>query len=254
MKCNYRTLDKELNVKKFSYVVGLMLLFISCKDSAPAPSTTTPGKRDYTWTRDTLFYLGNAQTAMQSIYASSTKNVYVVGHCEVSAGRMWHYDGTGWGTVNVSSVRGYLNAIAGNAANDIWVVGGQAFFPSDSSRLIDSTLVVHFDGNTWQQINVRPRKGELQCVALISPTSLFAAGGQGALYRFDHGSWELYEVGAQYFISSITALSSSEAYAIGHVDDSVVPVDSAGSFLFRYDGNRWIPSCIHRPHRQLTWG
>lgn len=208
----------------------LGLAFSSCKQASPqSPSVITLGKRDYVWSRDTLFYQGMWQTAMQSMYGSSPNNVYVVGHCEDSRGRMWHYDGSQWQPVLIPTVWGYLNAIAGTNANNIWVVGAQ----------IDSTLIARFNGVEWTKITGFPRRGELWCVTVLSPTTVFAAGAEGILYRLNGSNWELYEVGRQYFISSIAAISANEAYAIGHVDDNAPPVDSAGSYLFQFNGSRW---------------
>jgi len=207
-----------------------------------------PGKRNYTWTSDTIFYLGNAQTTMSSIFGASSDNVYIVGHCEVSAGRIWRYDGTGWQRVDLSLIRGYLNAISGSGENDIWIAGGQAFYDSTTMGYLDSTLLVHFDGVQWRQVGVERRRG-LRCIDVLSPSSVWAGGERGVLYRFNGAGWELHEVGIQYFFSSIAAVSPNEAYAMGHVSDSTPPVDSSGSFLFRYDGNGWrkIDSVMNTP-------
>jgi hypothetical protein len=176
---------------------------------------------------------------MDGMFATSPKNVYVVGHCEVSSGRMWHFSGSRWQTVDVSSVRGYLFAIAGTGANDIWVVGGQSYPIPGASYYYDSTLIAHFNGSVWAQITGFPRRGGLWCVKALSPTSVWAAGQEGVLYRLNGTNWELYEVGSQYFFSSIAAISPDEAYAMGHVSDNTPPVDSSGSFLFRFDGHSW---------------
>ena len=222
----------------------------SCKEeTSTEPSSFAPGKRSYTWTSDTLFFLGNAQTTMQSIFASTASNVYVVGHCEVSGGRMWRYNGTSWQTVNLSSIRGYLNAISGSSENDIWIAGGQAFLDSASNQYVDSTLIVHYDGASWRQITGFERRKELWCVTALSSTNVWAGGSDGVLYRLNGSTWELYETGSQYFFSSIAAMGPNEAYAMGHVSDSAPPVDSSGSFLFRFDGNSWqkIDSVMNTP-------
>jgi hypothetical protein len=259
-----------MNRIKIAHLIPIVLVaslfpYSACKkDSTPEPPVFTPGKRDYAWSSDTLFYLGNAQTTMQSMYASSPTNVYTVGHCEVSGGRMWRFNGARWQTVNLSAIRGYLNAIAGSGANDIWVAGGQAFPIPGSYQNYDSTLIVHFDGAQWSQITGFPRRGGLWCVAAYSATSVWAGGGEGVLYRFNGVSWDLHEVGSQYFFSSIAALNSNEAFAIGHVSDSAPPVDSSGSYLFRFNGTTWqkLDSVMNTPSAPpphmgtgvYTWG
>jgi hypothetical protein len=229
----------------------LFFVAMSCKKDESNPiDPIVPGKRDYAWTRDTLFYLGNAQTTMSDMYATSSTNVYVVGHCEVSGGRMWRYDGSSWRTVNVSSVIGGFEAIDGTSPNDIWVVGGRGYFSPDSSYIIDSTLAAHFDGSSWRQVNVLPRRGGLWCLDVVSATVLFAAGEGGVLYKRDGNAWTMFEVGRQYFFSSIAAVNANEAYAFGHVSDDVPPVDSSGSFLFQFNGSSWskIDSVMRTPN------
>jgi hypothetical protein len=189
---------------------------------------------------DTLFYLENAQTTMESIFGLDPHDVYVVGHCEVSGGRTWHFDGAGWIAVNVSTVHGYLNVISGSAPNDIWVVGGQAFFDPVGNRFVDSTLFVHYDGAAWNQFTGFQRSGELWCVAVFSPTSVFAGDGNGVLYRLYQGHWKMFENGSGYLFSSIAAKNLVEAYAMGHIIDALLPIDSSGSFLFQLNGSSWV--------------
>ncbi len=236
-------------MKHFYVFACCLICFASCKrDVTQAPPEIITGKRSYVWVRDTIQYLGNAQTAMQSMYAASDSNVYIVGNCEVSGGRMWRFDGIRWNAENIA-VRGYLNSIRGSGRNDIWIVGGQPYFTSDSSQLVDSTLVIHFDGVSWRQVEVVPRRGELHCVDVVSPSILFAGGERGLLCRRDGENWQIHDLGSQFFFSSVAALSPNEAYAIGHVIDHSLPVDSSGSFLFKFDGTRWqkIDSTMKTP-------
>lgn len=230
-------------------ILFVCLAITSCKEDNIITNPITPGKRDYVWTSDTLFALGNAQTSMRSMYGTSPNNVYVVGHCEVSAGRIWHYNGTNWQPVNLSSIRGGLEAIDGTAENNIWIVGGKTYVDSNF-HFIDTTFVVHYDGASWTEtVGFVRREASLYCVDVLDQNSLFAGGSMGILYRLNGGTWELYEVGWPYFFSSIAAISPTECYAVGHVEDSVVPVDSSGSFLFRFDGNNWqkIDSVMRTP-------
>jgi hypothetical protein len=233
--------------------IGFLMLSLTttgCLEKTVEPDQ--PTRRDpgsYTWTSDTLFYLGNAQTTMSSIYATSPQNVYVVGHCEVSAGRIWHFNGIAWQPVDLSAIRGDLTAIDGSSANNIWIAGAQLSYDPVSGRLFDSTMIAHFDGASWSKPRPFPRKGSLWCVDVVSPTSVWAGGALGLLYRLNGTQWELYELGQQYFVSSIAAVSANEAYAVGHVSDEVAPVDSSGSFLFRFNGGQWqvIDSVMRTP-------
>ncbi len=237
------------------HVIGLMLLFISCKDSAPEPSTITPGKRDYTWTRDTIQYPGSFQTTMESIYGTSDSNVYVVGHNELGRGKMYRYNGMFWQVVPLTIGEGgpitggiQLTEIHGSVANNIWAVGRENFLDPISGRVLDSSLVIHFDGMQWRKAVV-PRSTELWSVWVLSATSVWAGSSSGAILQLNGTVWTKYELGKQYFFSSIAAISPNEVYVMGHVDDFAVPVDSSGSFLFKFDGAQWkkIDSVMRTP-------
>ncbi len=239
----------ELMMKHIHILCCCLMLVGGCKkESKPVSPETITGKRDYTWVRDTIQYLGNAQTAMQSMYGTSGNNVFIVGHCEVMGGRMYHYDGSGWQPVALSSIRGSFNAIGGSSASNIWVVGAVTNVDPHTGGLIDSNLIVRFDGSTWTRHSV-VGKGSLWCVSVFSQTLVWAGGSDGTVLRFDGAAWSTDSLGRQYFVSSIAAVSNSLAYCIAHVEDNTLPIDSAGSFLFRFDGTHWekFDSVMHTP-------
>lgn len=80
----------------------IILLTAGCKDSGVNPiSDKSPF--DFTWTIDTLHIEGNFQTIMNSIWGSSSKNIYVAGHAAGVKGIMWQYDGTKWIDIKLSA-------------------------------------------------------------------------------------------------------------------------------------------------------
>ena len=233
--------------------------YFSCKETSTEPiNSPILGRRNYTWTTDTLMYPVSYQTCMNSIYGTSASNVYTCGHNDLNRGMMYHYDGKKWSSVQLTYSEGgpiqkgiNLQAMHGSGANNIWAVGREGFGEPGTHVIIDSSLVIRFDGNQWQACEITPgaRGKTLYCVWVLSPTSVWTAGGGGLILHWDGISWMKYEVGKQYFISSIAALSSNEVYAFGHDSDDALPIDSAGSFLFRFDGTNWskIDSVMRTP-------
>src|ERR1041384_396670 len=89
-------------------VLGILILqALACRDSGTDPvKPPPPGKNDYLWTVDTLAYPGSFQTNMHAMYANSATNVYIVGHNDLGAGQMYHFDGTRWTPVGLSVAQG----------------------------------------------------------------------------------------------------------------------------------------------------
>lgn len=243
-------------VTLFSLIVWIILTCLSCKDNPTNPVTTPTGKRNYIWTTDTLMYPVSYQTCMSSIYGTSANNVYICGHNDQNRGLMYHYDGKQWSPVSLTYSEGGpiqkgmdLNAMHGSGANDIWAVGYEGFGEPGTHIVIDSSLVIHYDGAQWSACNIPARGKSLYCVWSLSPTAVWAAGVGGLILWWNGSAWTKYEVGKQYFFSSIAALSPTEAYAFGHVSDNALPIDSSGSFLFKFNGTSWsiIDSVMRTP-------
>ncbi len=238
----------EGSVKVRFAVLSLALASLACEEATPPPSGTL-GKRNYTWSYDTLSYPGSYQTNMQSAFGTSASNVYVVGHNDTRYGKMYKYNGQYWAPVDLTHIRtGALEDIHGTGPSDIWAVGSELFLDPTTGRILDSTLVIRFNGTTWQRV-ITPRRRSLFAVWAASPTSVWASSADGYVLRFDGSNWMVYDLGRQYFCSSIAALSPNEAYMMGHVSDWAPPVDSSGSFLFRFDGSNWrrIDSVMNTP-------
>ncbi|MBI5217140.1 MAG: hypothetical protein HY960_15395, partial [Ignavibacteriae bacterium] len=148
-------------IVKVILLIILILVSFSCEEDETQPDETPkPGKRDYTWTVDTLAYPGSFQTLMQDIWASSPTDVYVVGHNDQNRGQMYHFNGVQWSPVKLLVIEGGgvttgpidLGAIYGFAANDIYAVGERIYQnPSPPPNFLDSSLIIHFDGRQWKE-------------------------------------------------------------------------------------------------------
>ena len=164
------------------------LVFFSC-DKSPTGPEPIKDPRTYTWTIDTLAYPGSFQTTMRDIWGSSANDVYVVGHNDQNRGLMWHFDGKRWTDVRLSTMQGGtirgpidLSAIYGFASNDIWVVGENVFSnPDPVSGFYDASLIIHFDGATWQEVNHTKARG-LTSIWGSSPKDIWMGGFNGTLF------------------------------------------------------------------------
>jgi hypothetical protein len=174
------------------------------------------------------------------MYGTSSDNVYIVGHNAVNNGKMYHYDGTTWSPVPLSHIPGAidLHDIAGTSANDIWASGEEIYFDPVKMQFLDSSLVIHFDGVRWAKVAI-PKGSALYAISAGSPEQVLAGSSKGTILQFDGTIWKRYELGEELFVVSIASLSPSEGYAVINREDRAIPVDSAGYFLYAFDGNRW---------------
>ncbi|KAF0142993.1 MAG: hypothetical protein FD122_259 [Stygiobacter sp.] len=174
----------------FLFSAIVLFLFNSCKDNGSEPVTNNiKSPLEMTWTVDTLFYEQGSQTIMNSIYASSPRDVWVSGHSDVSYGSMWHYDGTKWSIVDImigNARSAYsLRDISGLSSSNIWVAGIKIL---GAYPFTIKNLVFHYNGVKWIDCN-SPVIGFLATVYAESQTNIWSGGQKGSISHFDGYNW-----------------------------------------------------------------
>jgi hypothetical protein len=116
-----------INIKRLALLIPFFI-FLSCHNSVE-PVSITPGRRDYTWTVDTVkipfSLIGRmAGSSPQDIYAVAQEDIY-------------HYDGSQWKTSGISMGMPPITPFSFNQ-NDVWVAGYEG-------------KIWHFDGHQWAQ-------------------------------------------------------------------------------------------------------
>jgi len=167
--------------------IALSSIYFSC-DNAVGPGGDTPGRRDYTWTIDTLNYPYDPMDRLwgsspmdiwttssgywdksishyngagwnsfgipgmdvpYSIYGFSGSDVYV----GTGAGGIWHYDGSNWSNVANLTKDGHSDIVFDNmwglSPSDIYATGA---YP-DSNGLYNKSVIAHFSNGKWEMIN-----------------------------------------------------------------------------------------------------
>lgn len=182
-----------------------------------------------------------------------------------------HFDGSKWveiATPALGASRAWLTAVTSVASNDIWAVGTAN--SSGSTALLP--LVEHWDGVSWKVV-ASPTPTPTSSSALLgaaatSPTNVWAVGSGGGrtlVERWQGAAWTIVpsadvppqQPGAAVVdtLTSVTAISSTNAWAVGHAFDTV-----SGSGLTNrtvvehWNGTKW--SLVSAPsveqHPQLT--
>ncbi|MDF1611679.1 hypothetical protein [Stygiobacter electus] len=130
----------------------IVLTSLSCKHSTePEPQ---PGRRDYTWTVDTI-NPGKESLYLYRIWGSAANDVWAVGASSWSATSIWHYNGIKW---SCDSIPRRINpsALFGTSKNDVWLgntnstiwryYGQWGLYGEYRVNNFDNIVIVDFDG------------------------------------------------------------------------------------------------------------
>jgi hypothetical protein len=182
-------------------IIGIILF--GCKEQPPEPKKNDiiPGKREYIWTVDTLLYHPFGQTLLRSLWGSSTTNVYAAGHDAHSGhATLWHFNGIKWSIVGLLPAYGgqiegpyTLQSIYGFDSTNIYAVGSRIFqtFSNKPPYFIDSSFIIHFDGNDWREVNINRVNFVLNNVVGISPIKIWCTSIGNVLYYYNGITWEI---------------------------------------------------------------
>ncbi|MBU0472941.1 MAG: hypothetical protein KKF62_02125 [Bacteroidetes bacterium] len=122
-------------IKAILFILSFTIAFafFSC-EKGTEPDQLKPGRRDYTWTVDTI---KTFNTPLMKMWGSSPTDIWAVGSGSSSDQTIWRYDGTEWKTDNISRA---INpwCIHGFAENDVWIGG-------------EDGEIWHYDGSDWSE-------------------------------------------------------------------------------------------------------
>jgi hypothetical protein len=168
------------------FFVSTALLLLNNCDSTEPVDELKPGRRDYTWTVDTLYSPNNE---IRRTWASSENDAWAVGPGGITAyDGLWHFDGSEWQpypqALSISP-----ECIFGFAQNDVWMGGNEG-------------KIFHFDGNIWNQTFSYENPSNYNFIVDIwgkTPMEIYAIavvndqGFKSVVLRFDGVNWvEIY--------------------------------------------------------------
>lgn len=162
---------------------------------------------------------------LKSIFMLSENNGWAAG-----AFGILHWDGSTWSwsleqrierwdirTGEVITQPPYFKSIYMLSENDGWVVGG------DFLR----SVIYHWDGNTWSEVEVPENTFALYSVYMLSSTDGWA-GGRNALLHWNGERWSKIRSPTIRDVTSIQMISENEGWA----------TNTDGDF-YHWDGSKW---------------
>ena len=174
---------------------------------------------------------------------------------------MYHFNGKTWTPVVLyfPDRRGNfaidLYAIYGFGSSDVWAVGERILDnPHPPPNILDSSLVIHFDGLQWNEVML-PRKRLLERVWGSSPKDIWMGGINGTLYHYDGSAIKPDSVPFPippdadpfYNFVSFTGSSSDGPYALLKTPDSRY-------YMFSHQSGTWaaIDSFLYY-YKTMLW-
>ena len=167
-------------------ILTILLLLNSCKDKITGPVELQPGRRDYTWTVDTLY---SPMNYLFTIWGSSPQNVWTMGAGGTVQDRLFHFDGKSWTNYEVPPGC-YGNVIYGFSADNFWIGGDDGHIWHYDGRSI--TLNFTYQPNGWQGVYIRDiygtRSNDIYAVGVVFyDPQMFQ---RGFILHYDGFAWK----------------------------------------------------------------
>lgn len=179
---------------------------------------------------------GNAE--LEGVSGVAGDDVWAVGFSQAfgSSRRnalIQHWDGTAWRTVPSPNPPGAtrLTDVVARSANDVWAVGETGSFPP-------RPLILHWDGIRWTQI-ANNCGGSLNAITPVRGTGTLWAVGQYTTCFFNGKRWLPAQPASAPILEDVSAVSATEAWAVGRVITCFPKFCQSASTIQRWDGSRW---------------
>ena len=203
------------------------------------------------WSRVPVPHPGpQSGSTLNGVSAASASDVWAVGYTGTPPGLSdWvlHWNGTRWSRVPSPTPAGGadLNGVSAVSASDVWAVG--------SDGTVSKTLAMHWDGTGWTRLPT-PSPGGVQGSRLLGVASApdsgaWAVGCYGnqtsgadhtLVLRWTGAGWTRVPApspGAASCLSAVTAVSASDAWAVGRTAGSAGAASQ--TLVLHWDGARW---------------
>jgi hypothetical protein len=161
---------------------------------------------------------------VRALAAVTARDVWIAGQYTDESDQLQafyeHFDGLQWEVVDphIPGNGSIITSLSARSTNDIWAVG----------HYVSGALIEHWDGKSWSLADKNiSHNSDLSCVLALSANDVWAVGekfrvdalGSVTLIKhFDGTRWrevESPDLGAKSSLTSITAVSSRELWAVG---------------------------------------
>jgi len=178
----------------FSLILSFGFIFnlFTCKNPVAPDNSFTPGRRDYTWTIDTLNSPPNL-FSLVNIWGSGPSDVWAVGPADETLNSLWHYDGISW-KPTTQRLSSNLWSVFGFGQSNVWMCDGPG------------RDIFYFNGNIWVNQGNYSYPGYsmlyLNSIWGTSNSELYCAGSaydsqmgtQPVLMKYNNNAWNFIQL------------------------------------------------------------
>lgn len=159
-----------------------------------------------------------------------------------------HWNGILWSIIPSPSPDKQFNELRGVAAlsaNNVWAVG---FRGGTKSETPIETLILHWDGSSWNQVpspNISGGANQLFGITAISANDIWAVGtaaGAPLALHWDGSAWSVVSMQVSSGLSTekliaVSAAATNDVWAVG--DGKGIFTNQTFPTMWRWDGVRW---------------
>jgi len=176
-----------------TFAAAILIITNSCKDNGTGPEKLEPGRRDYTWTIDTLKFPTGEFATLYSIWGTDPNNIWASGSGSSNQYRLWHYSNGNWNNIEIGFSILEATKLFGFNNSNIWL--GTAF-----------GIIAHYDGIKWTSLGNLSPPGErfiIQGLWGTGTTDLYAfgfldkqdrTGYKGCIMKYNGSKWSFLSI------------------------------------------------------------
>jgi hypothetical protein len=229
----------------FLFFISLLIISISC-DSTEPTDELKPGRRDYTWTVDTL-KPPEGRSLPSKMWGANANDVWTVGLSYLNAYCIWHFDGNSWNNYTPDK---YIDptCIWGTSNNNIWIGSSDGAF-------------WRYDGVKWNRFSetVIPNYQQfvIQSICGNSPSNIYVVGFadsiagnfyKAAIMHFNGSKWEL--------VNIPTIKESFKRIIYDNISNTFLicswVFNQPDEYIYNFDGNSLKKIYSSKEHLTLT--
>ncbi|MCF8242650.1 MAG: hypothetical protein K9J16_14825 [Melioribacteraceae bacterium] len=244
--------NKKLNFFLLITFAASLLLFtaLSCDTTEPPPPIDDQ-YLEYEWTIDTLKNPNDYGVVPWSIWGSSPQSVWIAGFNLAGQGEIFHWDGVGWDRVTPDLGFNYeVLAVFGFSENDVYAAGSRIII---DTVLHTQSLVLHYDGTTWQRENLPVGSG-LKFIHGRNSNDVWACGIEGALYHKTGNQWSKIPFSEKKYLGLLSespdlgpiyATPNGQVFLMNEYYNPKAYGDTAMFYFSKYSNGKWtdLDSC-----------